>query len=46
MGKGKMSGLKVGFGRDYTLRDLVEETEKGIDIAVEETSKIIKKKRK
>lgn len=44
--KKKMSGLKLGLDRDYTAKDLVDETTKGISVVVKDTAKIIPKKMK
>lgn len=44
MKKGKMFGLKLGLDKDYTAKDLVDETTKGIGIVVKDTSKILQKK--
>lgn len=44
--KKKMFGLKLGLDRDYTSKDLVDETTKGVSAVVEDTAKILPKKKR
>ena len=39
-------GLKLGLDKDYTAKDLVDETTKGVSVVLKDTTKIIAKKKR